>query len=55
MANFVVASPEDRFGFALLDILDELDSCSILLNSGLGDLSIAPLLKLSKKDLSQSP
>ncbi|HON15832.1 MAG TPA: 23S rRNA (uracil(1939)-C(5))-methyltransferase RlmD [Spirochaetota bacterium] len=49
MANFVVASPEDRFGFALMDILDELDSCSILLNSGLGDLSIAPLFKTIKK------
>jgi len=49
MVNLVVSSPEDRFGFALFDILEEIDSCSILLSDGLADLSIAPVYKNLKK------
>lgn len=49
MANFVVSVPENRFGFALLDILDEVDSSSILLSDGLADLSIAPVFQTLKR------
>ncbi|HOP65408.1 MAG TPA: 23S rRNA (uracil(1939)-C(5))-methyltransferase RlmD, partial [Spirochaetota bacterium] len=49
MANFVVASPENRLGFALMDILDDIDSSSLLLSDGLADLSIAPVHQTLKK------
>jgi len=49
MANFVVSSPENRLGFALIDILDDIDSSSLLLSDGLADLSIAPVCQTIKK------
>lgn len=49
MANFVVSSPENRLGFALMDILDDIDSSSLLLSDGLADLSIAPVFQTIKK------
>ncbi len=49
MANFVVSAPENRLGFALIDILDDIDSSSLLLSDGLADLSIAPVFQTLKK------
>lgn len=49
MVNFVVSSPENRLGFALMDILDDIESSSLLLSDGLADLSIAPVCQTLKK------
>ncbi len=49
MVNFVVSSPENRLGFALMDILDDIESSSLLLSDGLADLSIAPVFQTLKK------
>lgn len=49
MVNFVVSSPENRLSFELADILDDIDSSSLLLSDGLADLSIAPVFQTVKK------
>lgn len=49
MANFVVSSPENRFGFMLYDFLDAVDSSSLILSDGLADLSFGPVHQTLKK------
>ncbi len=49
MANLVVSAPEDRFGFALYDFLENVDSSSLILSDGLADLSFGPVYKTLKK------
>ncbi|HPS56747.1 MAG TPA: 23S rRNA (uracil(1939)-C(5))-methyltransferase RlmD [Spirochaetota bacterium] len=49
MANLVVSVPENRFGFALYDFLETVDSSSIILSDGLADLSFGPVHQTLKK------
>lgn len=49
MANLVVSVPENRFGFALYDFLEAVDSSSILLSDTLADLSFGPVHQTLKK------
>ena len=49
MANLVVSVPENRFGFALYDFLEAVDSSSIILSDGLADLSFGPVHQTLKK------
>lgn len=49
MANLVVSAPENRFGFALYDFLETVDSSSIILSDGLADLSFGPVHQTLKK------
>lgn len=49
MVNFVVSEPENRFGFALYDFLEEVDSSSLILSDGLADLNYGPIFQTLKK------
>ncbi len=49
MVNFVISKPENRFGFELIDFLDEVDSSSLILSEGLGDLNYGEIFQTLKK------
>lgn len=49
MVNFVVSQPENRFGFALYDFLEEVDSSSLILSDGLADLNYGEIFQTLKK------
>ncbi len=49
MVNFVVSKPENRFGFTLYDFMEEVDSSSLILSEGLGDLNYGDIFQTLKK------
>lgn len=49
MVNFVVSSPENRFGFELYDFMEDVDSSSLILSAGLGDLNYGEIFQTLKK------
>jgi 23S rRNA (uracil-5-)-methyltransferase RumA len=49
MVNFVVSKPENRFNFVLYDILEEVDSSSLILSSGLADLNYGQTFQTLRK------
>ena len=49
MVNFVVSKPENRFGFALYDFMEEVDSSSLILSDGLADLNYGDIFQTLKK------
>lgn len=49
MVNFVVSKPENRFGFALYDFMDDVDSSSLILSDGLADLNYGDIFQTLKK------
>jgi len=49
MVNFVVSKPENRFGFALYDFLEEVDSSSLILSDGIADLNYGDIFQTLKK------
>jgi 23S rRNA (uracil-5-)-methyltransferase RumA len=49
MVNFVVSKPENRFNFILDDLLEEVDSSSLILSSGLADLNYGETFQTLKK------
>ncbi len=49
MVNFVVAKPENRFGLTLIDLMDDVDSSSLILSDGLADLNYGKIFQTFKK------
>jgi len=49
MVNFVISKPENRFGFELYDFMEEVDSSSLILSEGLGDLNYGEIFQTLKK------
>ncbi|MCL1865708.1 MAG: 23S rRNA (uracil(1939)-C(5))-methyltransferase RlmD [Spirochaetes bacterium] len=49
MINFVVSNPENRLQFVIYDLLEEVDSSSIILSSGLADLNYGETFQTLKK------
>ncbi len=49
MVNFVISKPENRFGFALYDFMEEVDSSSLILSDGLADLNYGNIFQTLKK------
>ncbi len=49
MINFVVSKPENRFGLEFYDFIEEVDSSSIILSEGLGDLNYGDIFQTLKK------
>ncbi len=49
MVNFVVSKPENRFGFILYDLIEEVDSSSLILSDGLADLNYGQIFQTLKK------
>lgn len=49
MVNFVVSKPENRFGFALYDFMEEVDSSSLILSDGVADLNYGDIFQTLKK------
>jgi 23S rRNA (uracil-5-)-methyltransferase RumA len=49
MVNFVVSKPENRFGFALYDFMEEIDSSSLILSDGVADLNYGDIFQTLKK------
>ena len=48
MVNFVVSKPENRFGLDFYDFIEEVDSSSLILSDGLGDLNYGEIFRTLK-------
>jgi 23S rRNA (uracil-5-)-methyltransferase RumA len=49
MLNFVVSKPENRFNFVLYDLLEKVDSSSLVLSDGIADLNYGETFQTLKK------